>query len=206
MGYAHSLLQSTHAFLSLVCVSFIGCPRSRLCLQGAAVFNQPLSFNTSNVIYMVGMFGVRPVPSCQTSYSVARVAYLPHRSFTGSFIPAACFQTWQNALDFNQSLSFDTSSVRDMGWMFGVRSACLASCPLQLPTFPPSAHCLGFCPMLSCVPGQYLARTDKQYHLVVLILPFGSVGRVGVRSTAETRRIQRHIHGRNVSGALWPNL
>ena len=45
-----------------------------LCLQGAAVFNQPLSFNTSSVIYMVGMFGVRPLSRDSPAHALTSLA------------------------------------------------------------------------------------------------------------------------------------
>ena len=53
-------------------------------------------------------------------------AYLVSEAYLFQVIPDH-FLAWQNALVFNQSLCFETSSVRDMGWMFGVRSACPAS-------------------------------------------------------------------------------
>ena len=73
----------------------------------ASAFNQPLSFDTSSVTRMTGMFAARPTSN----------ALLP---------------TGQYATAFNQPLSFDTSSVTEMSSMFAVRFARALAPSLQL--------------------------------------------------------------------------
>ena len=102
---------------------------------------------------MAGMFRVRaratPWPATLRSWlfsctllaplpppTPSRLHLAPHAA---PFSPRPPLATRQNAAAFNQSLNFDTSSVKDMSVMFGVRStrAPLASDPLQL---APSLH------------------------------------------------------------------
>ena len=108
--------------------------------QGALAFNQPLSFDTSKVTNMGGMFWVRsaralvpslesvPSRACQLRCRHPKPSRLP--GYTSSCASHACLSTRQIAIKFNQPLSFDTSSVTNMGWLFHVRSArALASQP-----------------------------------------------------------------------------
>ena len=109
--------------------------------QGAQVFNQPLSFDTSSVTRMVEMFAVRsaqaPPPLLIQALACTLLALL--RRPTPSRLPArmppashARLSTRQSAAAFNQPLSFDMmSSVTDMSNMFYVRSA---------PAPPPATH------------------------------------------------------------------
>ena len=107
--------------------------------QGASAFNQPLSFDTSNVTNMNNMFYVRsapaPTPPLIQALACARLA--PLRRPTPSRLPArmppapyARLMTRQGASAFNQPLSFDTSNVTDMSGMFDVRSAPAPPPPL----------------------------------------------------------------------------
>eukprot|EP00964_Phaeocystis_antarctica_P144621 scaffold110472_cov45-Phaeocystis_antarctica.AAC.1 len=118
--------------------------------QGASAFNQPLSFDTSNVTTMQQTFWVRSSP-CPASNlqstpplraactAVARrllppgtLHLAPHR------MPSA--DSRQVASAFNQPLSFDTSSVTNMWGMFSVRSS---PCPApNLQPSPPHARCV----------------------------------------------------------------
>ena len=94
--------------------------------QKAEAFNQPLSFDTSGVIIMHGMFFVRSPRSRARAPILAPcppVCAGPH--LAPRYINAL-FSTPQYAKAFNQSLSFDTSRITDMGSMFRVRSASYA--------------------------------------------------------------------------------
>ena len=75
--------------------------------QQASAFNQPLSFDTSSVTTMYGMFYVR------------------------ALLPCPAFDFRQQASAFNQPLSFDTSKVTTMYYMFYVRSAPFPAPDLQ---------------------------------------------------------------------------
>ena len=110
----------------------------------ASVFNQPLSFNTSSVTTMQGMFVVRFArPRCPPT-SLPRMPHaacrrMPHAAYacrlrpskrrpTPSRFPAHTSphvaylpSAWQFALAFNQPLNFDTPSVKTMSYMFLVR-------------------------------------------------------------------------------------
>eukprot|EP00964_Phaeocystis_antarctica_P074401 scaffold45742_cov55-Phaeocystis_antarctica.AAC.5 len=100
--------------------------------QNAKAFNQPLSFDTSSVTNMAGIFYVRsspcPVPISAVEPSPARCVHRGHPPPPA--VPArtsprnACppFDSRQNAKAFNQPLSFDTSSVTNMQSVFAVRS------------------------------------------------------------------------------------
>ena len=83
--------------------------------QGMDNFNQPLSFDTSSVTDMFGMFQVRSPAGAQLE--------LLHHPFVYSR---------QDAYKFNQPLSFDTSSVTSMTEMFKVRA--LPCTPSARPT------------------------------------------------------------------------
>ena len=80
--------------------------------QGAYAFNQPLTFNTSSVTYMQNMFQVRLPIRPLASWPACR-----------PLIYALPLDSRQDADAFNQPLSFDTSSVTTMDYMFQVRSA-----------------------------------------------------------------------------------
>ena len=98
-------------------------------------FNQPLSFDTSSVTDMSYMFIVRsaralpPVSSLRllARYLTPHVA--PHPPVSGARLALhpglfTCSPlTRQRASAFDQPLSLNTSSVTDMSYMFGVRSA-----------------------------------------------------------------------------------
>ena len=93
-------------------------------------FNQPLSFDTSSVTYMGGMLRVRSSPCpAQNLQSSPLLCTLFGTSPAISLLPAltsprtVCppFDSRQNAMAFNQPLSFDTSSVTSMQQMFYVR-------------------------------------------------------------------------------------
>ena len=101
--------------------------------QGASAFNQPLSLDTSKVTKMSDMFHVRsaralpPIPSRVFTCT----EHAPPPPHTPSRIPARMLPTLyvlsstrQGASVFNQSLSFDTSSVTTIRDMFRVRSSC----------------------------------------------------------------------------------
>ena len=106
--------------------------------QQASSFNKELSFDTSNVVEMGYMFNVRAPPACtrrphlhqSRALSFARrsrrrrspvlqycFAAAPHPA------PRAFLSTRQGAKSFSQPLSFKTSKVTDMSYMFDVRSA-----------------------------------------------------------------------------------
>ena len=118
--------------------------------QAAAAFNQPLSFDTSRVTNMAGMFEVR-------SPARALPAEPPSRgsSACGPFAPAAAprafrpahlasyrtpyFRPRQAAAAFNQPVNFNTSRVTNMAGMFLVRSPrvlCPPSPPVAGPPCP----------------------------------------------------------------------
>ena len=128
--------------------------------QGASVFNQPLSIDTSSVTDMNAMFFVRPRvpcaqspvgPSLQNGCPTARAAspYPPRASphstsrlpaRTSSRIAYPLLSTRQEALAFDQPLNFDTSSVTAMWSMFRVRSSPCPAPNLQ-PRPPLHAAC-----------------------------------------------------------------
>ena len=100
--------------------------------------------------------------------------------------------TRQRASAFNQPLSFDTSSVTNMDYMFHVRSA--RALPPSLESGSPRA-CRLRPPSALPPPGPYRAPHRK-------CPPSDSAARVDVQPAAELRHVQRHEHGRHVSGAL----
>jgi hypothetical protein len=100
--------------------------------QEAQAFNQLLSFDTSKVTHMGTMFFVRSARAlAPTSLESGLPPCMRRRRPTPSRLPArtspriACpsLSTRQRTDVFNQPLSFDTSEVTLMGWMFSVRSA-----------------------------------------------------------------------------------
>merc|ERR1711935_126198 len=72
--------------------------------DGAAAFNQPLSFDMSSVTDMRGMFNRATAFNQPLSFDTSSVM-----DMVGMF---------NRATAFNQPLSFDTSRVTDMGGMF----------------------------------------------------------------------------------------
>jgi len=104
--------------------------------QWASAFNQQLSLDTSSVTTMRYMFFVRsaralrPQALRQAIPVHASCVPPPHHTGPPAFrlapLPPASHalpSTRQAASAFNQPLSFDTSSVTDMNYMFQVRSA-----------------------------------------------------------------------------------
>jgi len=109
--------------------------------HSASVLNQPLSFETSSVTTMYGMFRVRsspcPAPNLQSSpplhatcTAVARRLPPPGPHLAPHRYPP--LDSRQSASAFNQPLSFDTSSVTTMGYMF--HSASVLNQPLSFDT------------------------------------------------------------------------
>ena len=87
-----------------------------------------------------------------------------------------------SASAFNQPLSFDTSSVKDMSSMFYVRSA---ACP---------AHAAHASAMHIC--------TAQPCQTRIVMQPFYSAGRVGLQPASELRHVKRHRHEQHVFRAL----
>ena len=123
--------------------------------RSASAFNQPLSFDTSKVTDMGYMFAVvrsarALAPTALSRAFPVRAACVgttqrPHASRAVPPSPAshARLSTRQGAFGppfqaFNQPLSFDTSKVTNMGYMFHVRSA-RALDPHSLESGPPRA-------------------------------------------------------------------
>ena len=115
--------------------------------QRASAFNQPLSFDTSNVTRMDHMFWVRsspyPAPNLHSSppLHAACTAVARHLPPPGTLHLAPhrmpFVRSRQGASAFNQPLSFDTSSVTDMRYMFWVRSS-----PCPAPSLHSSPPCM----------------------------------------------------------------
>ena len=115
--------------------------------QEATAFNQPLSFDTSSVTSMDSIFRARPPrvyhgPSVQSDPPGTLRAPPPppprpraSRPLCHSSVSPVV--TRQEATAFNQPLSFDTSSVTNMHYMFMVRSL---TCPVSSLVF--CARCL----------------------------------------------------------------
>ena len=120
--------------------------------QGASAFNQPLSFDTSKVTTMGGMFLVRSAralapPALSRALPVhdgcVAATTRPHASRAAP-LPTlhARLSTRQEARAFNQPLSFDTSKVTDMNHMFYVRSARALAPPALIRPLPVHAGCV----------------------------------------------------------------
>ena len=116
--------------------------------QGATAFNQQLTFDTSSVTVMGGMFDVRSPrvlcaqPSNWVRVRAACAAAAPRLSSlalqpASRPAPHALLSTRQNAKNFNQPLSLNTSSVTDFTYMFAVRSP--RACPVPK-SHPPRAR------------------------------------------------------------------
>ena len=121
----------------------------------ASSFNQPVNFDTSSVTNMYGMFYVRsprvpcPNPSSQVSACAPLAAPLRHVLASAPSGPHlaphrahALLTTRQEAVKFNQPLTFDTSSVTDMKRMFSVRSP-------RVPCHQPPSQVLRACAPLA---------------------------------------------------------
>ena len=106
--------------------------------QFAYAFNQPLSWDTSRVTNVNRMFAVRCAPPAPRAPQSAQSRALPSARCVHTALPAASRAFWpaptrpalcalletlgmQEAKAFNQPLSWDTSSVTQMDFMFGVR-------------------------------------------------------------------------------------
>ena len=146
MFNVRSIRDATTSCRVLHCMRLLFClvlpartPRLALCAlllyswQRASAFNQPLNFDTSSVMDMKWMFGVRsspcPAPSRALPYtlrasrsSAAPIAPDPYTSLRTTYT-IYCVDSRQGASSFNQPLSFDTSSVTTMRSMFNVRSS-----------------------------------------------------------------------------------
>jgi hypothetical protein len=103
--------------------------------QNANAFNQPLSFDTSKVKNMYGMFYVRsaralrppspesgPPRACRACASTASHPPASRRAPRPAS-PAPPFDSRQQSTTYNQPLSLNTSMVTNMYGMFNVRSA-----------------------------------------------------------------------------------
>ena len=75
-----------------------------LMFQGCYVFNQPISFDTSQVTNMLGMFYECSVFNQPISFDTSQVTSME--------------AMFQGCIAFNQSISFDTSQVENMQYMF----------------------------------------------------------------------------------------
>ena len=152
--------------------------------QGASAFNQPLSFDTSEVTSMGAMFSVRSAPALRPISGQA----LPctHLAPPPLHCPAlsrptprpashASLSTRQSATAFNQPLSLDTSKVTKMSGMFHVRSA------RALPPVPTRV----FVCTLHAPPPPHTHPTPSP-HAAHFVCPlFHSAGCVGVQPAAE---------------------
>ena len=151
--------------------------------QGASAFNQPLSFDTSEVTSMGAMFSVRSAPALRPisgrALPCTHLAPPPlHCPSASQPAPRAAshasLSTRQSATAFNQPLSFDTSNVISIRSMFMVRPA--ASPAPNLQSGPPPARILRrHRSTVLPSPGPHLAP--------LRMLPF-RLGRVPRRSTS----------------------
>eukprot|EP00964_Phaeocystis_antarctica_P004953 scaffold2698_cov48-Phaeocystis_antarctica.AAC.5 len=121
---------------------------------------------------------------------------LPPDPYTSPRTACPSFDSRQGASAFNQPLSFDTSSVTNMGYMFSVRSS---PCPAPNLQSSPPLHA-------ACTAVARRLRPPGTLHLAPHCMPFFrlSVVRVGVQSAAELRYLQRHNHVQDVPRALLP--
>ena len=166
--------------------------------QWAKKFNQPLSWDTSSVTKMYYLFNVRrhitPTVFVESGHSRVHMLLAPplapprHHAPPPRLTPRPAsyvlVSTRQRASAFNQPLNWDTSSVKTMVWMFQVRSS---PCPApNLQSSPPRVHAACAAPVPFCI----------------LFPPSNSTGRVVLQPATELQHVQRHRHGRHVSGAL----
>eukprot|EP00964_Phaeocystis_antarctica_P129980 scaffold93795_cov42-Phaeocystis_antarctica.AAC.1 len=111
----------------------------------------------------------------------------------GSSVHTVCLGvTRQGASKFNQPLSFMTSSVTDMYYMFSVRDPARVLCPV-------SSRFL----RARCVHRHTAPTRPRTTHprVALHVLWCDSAGRVGVQPAAEPRHLQRYGHGEHASGA-----
>ena len=104
----------------------------------------------------------------------------------------ARLSTRQKASAFNQPLSFDTSKVTDMGFMFDVRSARALAPSLEKGLH---AACRRSCPPPPA--SRYSAPRRAPYALSSAVCN-------GVQPDAELRHLERHKHERHIPSALPP--
>ena len=160
--------------------------------QDADAFNQPLSLDTSSVTSMQYMFQVRlpRLPMPPTHQSGPRRASLrpppprPPASWPACrpLIYAFPLDSRQEADAFNQPLTFDTSSVTSMRYMFEVRSC---ACPCHpLTSRGHAARHLGHRPHALPSPGPPAALSACPL--------LDSAVRASVQPAAEHRHVQRH--------------
>ena len=109
------------------------------------------------------------------------------------------FDSGQRASAFNQPLSFDTSSVTDMSYMFVVRCS---TCPTPNLQTSPSLHAAFT--IHHCRPARHLPPPGPQPASHRMPSSRLSAGRVGVQPAAELRHLQRHNHELHVLRALLP--
>eukprot|EP00964_Phaeocystis_antarctica_P007052 scaffold3824_cov58-Phaeocystis_antarctica.AAC.1 len=161
--------------------------------QGAWVFNQPLSFDTSSVTTM----GHIRAPPARCVRGVVACRLPPADPYTSPCTAFPPFDSRQTASAFNQPLSFDTTSVTTMFYMFGVRSS-----PYPAPNLQPIS--------LLCTLRAWCGRPPPPACRLVYLAPHHipsfrlSAGRGCVQPAAELRHLQCHHHEPHVRGALLP--
>ena len=122
------------------------------------------------------------------------------------------FDSRQAAYAFDQSLSFDTSSVTDMNGMFYVRSSP-AALPLRIE--PSRTRCVHRCryrcrpPSPASRPAQLAPHRMPSFRLsaerVARRCDHGArLSSAGVQPATKLRHVQRHNHGLDVLRALLP--
>ena len=136
-----------------------------------------------------------PVPCPQSAVEsllhaacAAVVRRLPGRTSPRTVCPP--FDSRQYASAFNQPLSFDTSSVTTMAYMFYVRSSPCPAPNLQSSPLPCTLRLHRDRTPPSCLPA----------HLAPQRMPSVRLSAVceGVQPAAEPRHLQRHTHGSDV--------
>eukprot|EP00964_Phaeocystis_antarctica_P072353 scaffold44227_cov47-Phaeocystis_antarctica.AAC.1 len=159
--------------------------------RGASAFNQPLSFDTSSVTTMTAMFSVRSSPCPATNLqsrppldaACAAVVHrlLPPDPCTSPRTACPSFDSRQYALAFNQSLSFDTSSVTATNAMFSVRSSP------RVPRMPCTQSAVTPSPGRCVRRGRPPPAAPRPVYLAPHRMPFFrlSAVRVGVQPAAE---------------------
>ena len=156
---------------------------------------------------MYHMFRVRSaralLPICTRALPCTPLA---PRSPATSGLPVLCtsprticppFDSRQYASAFNQPLSFDTSSVTDMGNMFYVRSYPCPAPNLQSSSPPLHTACTAIARRLP-PPGTLLRAPHRMPSFLL------SAESVGVQPAAELRHLARHRHVQHVLRALLP--
>ena len=161
--------------------------------QGASTFNEPLSLDTSSVTDMSHMFEVaNPPPGRMSSRFLRTRCVHRHRPPRFALVTCLCLRTPQDTGRFNQPLSFDTSSVTDMSYMFKVRShprMCRATGAQS--GFPHTCR---------------VHRARPRVRSPHAPLFDDSAGCPVVQFTAEPRHVQRHGHEPHVLRALPPGM